>query len=132
MKRTAFILFLLCVVLTVMAVACTSVPEGAETMSATVTDTESGSHDPAAGSTEEPSESLPEETTSAETEPSESLTEATTSAETEPETTVEPNVISVTEGDVRVVVYSESLVRVEVSENGEFEPDGSPHGIVLF
>ena len=106
MKRTALFLFLLCIVLTVAAVACTSVPEGTETESDTVAATESGSHDPADGSTEEPTEPLPEETTA---------------AETEPETTVEPNVISVTEGQVRVVVYSESLVRVEVAKDGGFE-----------
>lgn len=111
MKRTALFLFLLCIVLTVAAVACTSVPEGTETESGTVSAAEPGSRDPADGSAKEPAESLPEETTAAETEP----------AETEPETTVEPNVVSVTEGRVRVVVYSESLVRVEVSEDGGFE-----------
>ena len=111
MKRTALFLFLLCIVLTVAAVACTSVPEGTETESGTVAATESGSRDPADGSTEEPTEPLPEETTAAETEP----------AETEPETTVEPNVVSVTEGQVRVVVYSDSLVRVEVAKDGGFE-----------
>ena len=111
MKRTALFLFLLCILLTVAAVACTSVPEGTETESDTVAATESGSRDPADGSTEEPTEPLPEETTAAETEP----------AETEPETTVEPNVISVTEGQVRVVVYSDSLVRVEVAKDGGFE-----------
>ena len=105
MKRTTLFLFLLCIVLTVAAVACTSVPEGTETESGTAAATEPEE------STEEPTEPLPEETTAAETSP----------AETEPETTVEPNVISVTEGQVRVVVYSESLVRVEVSKDGGFE-----------
>ena len=105
MKKTALFLFLLCIVLTVAAVACTSVPEGTETESGTAAATEPEE------STEEPTEPLPEETTAAETEP----------AETEPETTVEPNVISVTEGKVRVVVYSESLLRVEVAKDGRFE-----------
>ncbi len=50
-----------------------------------------------------------------------SMPEESGNVETETETMVEPEVISVTEGRVRVMILSESLLRVEIARSGSFE-----------
>ena len=104
MKKLTFLLCILCLLLIVAVAACTSKPDGEDTSSETtakITDEV----------TSEPSNETAEGQTTAETE----------LPETEEETTGEPEVISVIEGNVRVVLYSPSLLRLEEAKDGDFE-----------
>ena len=105
MKKLTFLLCILCLLLIVAVAACTSSkPDGEDTSSETtakITDEV----------TSEPSNETAEGQTTAETE----------LPETEEETTGEPEVISVIEGNVRVVLYSPSLLRLEEAKDGDFE-----------
>ncbi len=92
MKKLTFLLCMLCLLLIVTVAACTSKPDGEDTSSETtakITDEV----------TSEPSNETAEGQTTAETEP----------LETEEETTGKPELVSVIEGNVRVVLYSPSL-----------------------
>ncbi|MBP3570614.1 MAG: hypothetical protein J6M42_01515 [Clostridia bacterium] len=104
MKKLTFLLCMFCLLLIVAVAACTSKPDGEDTSSETtakITDEV----------TSEPSNETAEGQTTAETE----------LPETEEETTGEPEVISVIEGNVRVVLYSPSLLRLEEAKDGDFE-----------
>ena len=104
MKKLTFLLCMFCLLLIVAVAACTSKPDGEDTSSETtakITDEV----------TSEPSNETAEGQTTAETE----------LPETEEETTGEPEVISVIEGNVRVVLYSPSLLRLEEAKDGGFE-----------
>jgi hypothetical protein len=71
-----------------------------------------GSESDTSAETESVVESGAEDVTNEETE---------TEGETWPTELSDPEVVSVTEGDVRVVLYSHTLLRVEVAKNGSFE-----------
>ena len=109
MKKLTFLLCILCLLLIVAIAACTSKPDGEDTSSETTSsETTAKITDEV---TSEPSNETAEGQTTAETE----------LPETEEETTGEPEVISVIEGNVRVVLYSPSLLRLEEAKDGDFE-----------
>ena len=65
--------------------------------------------------------SAPVETEAEESNTESSTDEAETEGETWPTELSDPEVVSVVEGKVRVILYSDTLLRVEVEKNGSFE-----------
>ncbi len=97
MKKLLLIAILM-LALVITAVACTTEPANTDTTAGETT-------------ASEPQVTEPQVTEPQETEP----------PETEGETTGEPEVVSVIEGNVRVVLYSPSLLRLEEAKDGDFE-----------
>ena len=115
MKKSLALLCALCLLGTFVLAACTPNPnieDSSDTSDVLETEETTDALDTTAAETTAPDESDSESVSESET---------TEPEETWPLETSAPEVVSVVEGEVRVILYSESLLRVEVAKDDQFE-----------